>query len=259
MLRPLELSFFYQDGASMIFPDAWAAYEAHIPPAERGDMIAAYHKRLTSTDEATRLAAAKQWTTWEMCTSFAKPNAEQIAKGEDPKFAEHFARIEAHYFVNKGFFPTETYLLDHVDRIRHIPTFIVQGRYDVVCPMRSAFDLSQAFPEAELVICGQSGHSANEPETISELVMACDRFKLDIRPVTDWTWLMSGQSGSPARLVQRPWPEYVPESSAAVGRKWDGYNLSALDEGPQSPLRKMPRSPFARKLEPLATTPQMIR
>ena len=176
MLRPLELSFFYQDGASMIFPDAWAAYEAHIPPAERGDMIAAYHKRLTSTDEATRLAAAKQWTTWEMCTSFAKPNAEQIAKGEDPKFAEHFARIEAHYFVNKGFFPTETYLLDHVERIRHIPTFIVQGRYDVVCPMRSAFDLSQAFPEAELVICGQSGHSANEPETISELVMAGDRF-----------------------------------------------------------------------------------
>ena len=83
--------------------------------------------------------------------------------------------------------------------------------------------------------------------------------KLDIRPVTDWTWLMSGQSGSPARLVQRPWPEYVPESSAAVGRKWDGYNLSALDEGPQSPLRKMPRSPFARKLEPLATTPQIIR
>jgi len=198
MLRPLELSFFYQDGASMIFPDAWAAYEAHIPPAERGDMIAAYHKRLTSTDEATRLAAAKHWTTWEMCPSFRSLNDSYPRDGATEKELEHFraaekelehfARIEAHYFVNGevtnpfhmvqqiGYFPTETYLLDRVGRIRHIPTFIVQGRYDVVCPMRSAFDLSQAFPEAELVICGQSGHSANEPETISELVMACDRF-----------------------------------------------------------------------------------
>ena len=98
MLRRKELEFFYQWGASMIFPDAWEPYEAHIPPAERGDMIAAYYKRLTSSVEAVRLAAAKQWTTWEMSTSFAKPNAEQIAKGDDPYYAAAFARIESHFF-----------------------------------------------------------------------------------------------------------------------------------------------------------------
>ena len=152
---------------------------------------------------------------------------------------------------------------------------------------RAAADDTRVDPQSPTVACGiphMSGHSepkllqnafissplstrwaSSTPLTSTSTLKISRRRpltssqKLDIRPVTDWTWLMSGQSGSPARLVQRPWPEYVPESSAAVGRKWDGYNLSALDEGPQSPLRKMPRSPFARKLEPLATTPQMIR
>ena len=176
MLRRHELEFFYQHGASMIFPDAWQQYEEHIPPAERGDFISAYYKRLTSDDEPTRLAAAKCWTGWEMCTSYAKPSADYIARGEDPKFAAAFARIESHYFINGGFFDKETHILDNVDKIRHIPTFIVQGRYDVVCPMKSAFDLTQCFPEADFVVCGQSGHSAGEKETTSELVMACDRF-----------------------------------------------------------------------------------
>ena len=176
MLRKSELDFFYQSGASMIFPDAWQPYEEHIPPEERADFIKAYYARLTSDDEATRHAAATAWTTWEMSTSFAKPKTESIARGDDPKFAAAFARIESHYFINKGFFPTESYILDNVDRIRHIPTFIVQGRYDVVCPMKTAFDLHKAFPEAEFVVCGQSGHSATEDETTSELVMACDRF-----------------------------------------------------------------------------------
>ena len=177
MLRPQELSFFYQDGASMIFPDAWAAYEAHIPPAERGDMIAAYHKRLTSTDEATRLAAAKQWTTWEMCTSFAKPNAEQIAKGEDPKFAEHFARIEAHYFVNKGFFAHDGWLLEQARaQLAGVPCTIVQGRYDVVCPAKSAWDLKKAMPHADLRVIADAGHASSEAGIINALIEATDRF-----------------------------------------------------------------------------------
>ena len=111
-----------------------------------------------------------------MSTSYAQPRISSIERGEDPKFAAAFARIECHYFVNKGFFATESHILDHVDKIRHIPTFIVQGRYDVVCPIKSAFDLTKVFPEAEFVVCGQSGHSAGEAETTSELVMACDRF-----------------------------------------------------------------------------------
>ena len=121
-------------------------------------------------------AAAKSWTTWEMSTSFAKPNVEYIEKGDDSEFAAAFARIETHYFVNLGWLPTPNHILENIDKIRHIPTFFTHGRYDVVCPFKSAFDLSQAFPEAEFVVCGQSGHSAGEAEHTSELVMACDRF-----------------------------------------------------------------------------------
>ena len=144
--------------------------------------MSAYRKRLTSDEPAVRLAAARAWTTWEMSTSYLKPKVDMISRGEDDKFALAFARIENHYFTSggkggiPGFFPTDSFLLENVHRIRHIPTFFVQGRYDVVCPMRSAFDLSRAFPEAEFVVCGESGHSAGEAETTSELVMACDKF-----------------------------------------------------------------------------------
>jgi len=176
LMKEEELQFFFQQGTSMIFPDAYQAYSQHIPVAERNDLITAYYSRLTSDDEPTRREAAKFWTTWEMSTSFAKPNVEYILKGDDAEFAAAFARIETHYFVNLGWLPTPDHILESVDKIRHIPTVFTHGRYDVVCPFKSAFDLSQKFPEAEFIVCGQSGHSAGEEEHTSELVMACDRF-----------------------------------------------------------------------------------
>mmetsp|Transcript_47680 Transcript_47680/g.93122 ORF Transcript_47680/g.93122 Transcript_47680/m.93122 type:complete len:367 (+) Transcript_47680:64-1164(+) len=176
LMKREELDFFFQQGTSFIFPDAYQAYSQHIPEAERGSLIEAYYKRLTSDDVEVREAAAKFWTTWEMSTSFAKPNVEYIEKGDDSKFAAAFARIETHYFVNLGWLPTPDHILENVDRIRHIPTFFTHGRYDVVCPFKSAFDLSQAFPEADFVVCGKSGHSAGEEEHTSELVQACDQF-----------------------------------------------------------------------------------
>jgi len=176
LMKKEELDFFFQHGTSMIFPDAYKSYSEHIPEAERGSLIEAYYKRLTSGDKATREAAAKYWTTWEMSTSFARPNVGYIEKGDDSEFAAAFARIETHFFVNLGWLPTPDYILESIGTIRHIPTFFTHGRYDVVCPFKSAFDLSQAFPEAEFVVCGRSGHSAQEEEHTSELVMACDRF-----------------------------------------------------------------------------------
>lgn len=176
LMKREELDFFFQQGTSMIFPDAYQAYSQHIPEAERGSLINAYYKRLTSEDKETREAAAKHWTTWEMSTSYLKPNVDYIEKGDDAEFAAAFARIETHYFVNLGWLPTPNHILESIDKIRHIPTFFTHGRYDVVCPFKSAFDLSQAFPEAEFVVCGRSGHSAGEEEHTSELVLATDRF-----------------------------------------------------------------------------------
>jgi len=176
MLRKKELRWFYQEGASFLFPDAWEGYVADIPEDERGDLIAAYHKRLTSDDEEVRLRAAKSWSVWEGSTSCLLPNEELIKKTGGDAFALAFSRIECHYFVNGGFFETEQQLLERIDRIRHIPTVIVQGRYDVVCPVVSAWELHRAFPEATLHIVPDAGHSSMEPGIVHELVSATDRF-----------------------------------------------------------------------------------
>jgi proline iminopeptidase len=173
MLRPSELAFFYQDGASHLFPDAWEGFLAPIPVEERDDLIAAYHRRLFGDDREELLRCAAAWSEWERATCMLDPEA---AGAEPPEQAEAFARIENHYFVHGGFFDSPTQLLDHVDRIRHIPTVIVQGRYDVVCPMRSAWDLHRAWPEAELVVNTRAGHSMFDPENAAALVEACDRF-----------------------------------------------------------------------------------
>jgi proline iminopeptidase len=176
LLRKREIEWFYQEGASRIFPDAWEHYLAPIPVAERGDLLHAYHARLTSKDPAVRLEAAKAWSLWEATTSTLRPSpAMQQSMGRDD-FALAFARIECHYFVNHGFFKHEDQLLRDVPRIRHIPTVIVQGRYDVVCPMETAWALHKAWPEAELHITPTSGHSAYEPETTAKLIEATDRF-----------------------------------------------------------------------------------
>lgn len=176
LLRKWEIDWFYQEGASRLFPDAWQHYLEPIPPAERGDLLAAYHRQLTSTDRSQALAAARAWTIWEASTSCLIQDTDLIHRMADGDFATAFARIECHYFKNRGFFEKETQLLDNVSAIRHLPGVIVQGRYDVVCPAKSAWDLSKAWPEAELVIVPDAGHAAMEPGTLDALVRATDRF-----------------------------------------------------------------------------------
>ena len=176
MLRRWELEWFYQEGTSRMFPEAWEHYLAPIPEHERGDLIGAYHRRLTSDDEATRLAAAKAWSIWEGGTSYLHIDPDYATSHGDPAFALAFARIENHYFVNGGFFEVEDQLLRDVHRIADIPGVIVQGRYDVVCPAQSAWELHKAWPKAELVVTPASGHSAFEAENVDALVRATDRF-----------------------------------------------------------------------------------
>ncbi|MFM7426464.1 MAG: prolyl aminopeptidase [Elainella sp.] len=176
LLRQKELRWFYQEGASYLFPDAWEHYLAPIPVAERDDLIAAYYKRLTSSDAAIRTTAARAWSVWEASTSKLIVDANLQQKLGETYFAEAFARIECHYFVNKGFLDSEEQLLDNCDRIRHLPTVIVQGRYDVVCPMISAWELHAALPEAELIVVPDAGHSMTEPGIRSALIGATDRF-----------------------------------------------------------------------------------
>jgi len=176
MLRRWELEWFYQEGASRLFPDVWEHYVDAIPPVERHDLISAYHRRLTSDDEAVRLAAARAWSVWEGATSFLRMDPDFISGHEDAAFALAFARIENHYFVNGGFFEVEDQLLRDAHRIGEIPGVIVHGRYDVVCPLRNAWDLRRAWPKGALVITPTSGHSAFEPENVDALVRATDSF-----------------------------------------------------------------------------------
>lgn len=181
LLRKKELDWFYEGGAAAIFPDAWEPFRDFIPENERGCFIDAYHKRLNSSDINTKITAAKIWTTWELMTAHLIPNEENIDKGNDDNFSLAFARIENHYFVNRGFLPSDSHLLDNIDKIRHIKTVIVQGRYDVCCPVMSAWDLHKAWPEAELKIVPNAGHSAKEAGIAAELVAANERFKSALR------------------------------------------------------------------------------
>jgi len=176
LCRPKEIQWFYQDGASAIFPDVWEEYLKVIPETERADMVRAYYRRLTSEDYAVRLAAARAWSIWEGSTSKLFFDPSMIEKFADPEFALAFARIECHYFMNNAFFESDNYLIENVGRIRPIPSVIVQGRYDVVCPMMSAWDLHRAWPEAQLHIIPDAGHSISEPGIIDALVAATDNF-----------------------------------------------------------------------------------
>ncbi len=176
LLRTAEIQWFYQEGASWLYPDAWEDYLAAIPAAEHGDLVGAYYRRLTSPDRAVRVAAARAWSVWEGRTSKLLPSDDMVSRYGEDEFALAFARIECHYFVHRGFFYRDDQLLADVGRIRHLPAVIVQGRYDVVCPMRSAWDLHHAWPEAELQIVGDAGHSAFEPGIETRLVAAADGF-----------------------------------------------------------------------------------
>ena len=180
MARPRELHWFYQEGASQLYPDQFAPYVAHIPDDERHDLLSAYHRRLTADDEDTQREAARQWAGWELTTSTLRgprgaPPGDSISE-EDDLFAAALARIECHYFMNGAFFEPRDQLLRNIDAIRHIPGVIVQGRHDVVCPLQTAYELSRAWPEAEFQIIEDAGHSALEPGIISALVNATDRF-----------------------------------------------------------------------------------
>lgn len=177
LLRKKEIDWFYEGGAAVIYPDAWEPFRDLIPEKERESFVTAYHRRLNSEDLEIQYAAARAWTKWEMMTAHLLPNDENIKRGDDDYFSLAFARIENHYFVNKGFFPSDSFLLDNVDKIRHINTTIVQGRYDVCCPMMSAWDLHKAFPEADFKVVPNAGHSANEPGIAAELVAANEKLK----------------------------------------------------------------------------------
>lgn len=177
LLRRWELEWFYQEGCSRLFPDAWEKYLAPIPEVERGDIISAYHRRLTSEVESVRLEAAQAWSIWEASTSFMLQDEDFINSHQDAHFALSFARIENHYFVNGGFFEVEGQLLRDAHKLKGIPGVIVHGRYDVVCPIANAWDLHKVWPEAKLLISPTSGHSAFEAENASALIEATDSYR----------------------------------------------------------------------------------
>lgn len=176
MLRHSELAWFYQHGANMVWPEHWQDYLAPIPAAERDDLLGAYHRRLTGNDRDEALRCARAWSVWEGATSCLRPSEAMVGKFGADEFALAMARIECHYFVNRGFLEHESQILDRIDRIRDIPAVIVQGRYDMVCPVHSAWELHRAWPEADFRVVADAGHSAFEPGILHELVGATDRF-----------------------------------------------------------------------------------
>jgi proline iminopeptidase len=176
LLRTQEILWYYQDGASRIFPEAWQEYLAPIPIEERDDMVGSYYKRLTSNDRDVRIVAARAWSIWEGSTSRLIPDADLIERIGEDQFAEAFARIECHYFINGGFFQEDGYLLANIARIQHLPAIIVQGRYDVVCPAESAYALHRAWPGSQLHVVPDAGHSALERGIADRLVAATQSF-----------------------------------------------------------------------------------
>lgn len=175
LLRRMELDWFYQEGASWLFPDAYARFVEPIPAEERNDLIAAYYRRLTHPDIKMQLAAARAWSLWEASTLALTPDPERIRLFSADTYALAFARIESHYFVNAGFFESDGELLLHAPRLRGIPGVIIHGRYDVVTPIKSAFDLKAHWPEARLIVVPDAGHAMTEPGIIHELVQATRR------------------------------------------------------------------------------------
>ncbi len=177
MLRKKELDWFYQEGASNIFPEAWEKFLEPIDENQRDDLMSAYHKIFKSDNEEKKLAAAIAWSRWEGSTSSLSYNPDMADSFSNPQFALAFALIENHYFVNKGFLEHENQLIESgIDIIRNIPTTIVQGRYDIVCPMTTAWELAKNWPEAKLIVAPSSGHTAFEKEITHELIKATNGY-----------------------------------------------------------------------------------
>jgi proline iminopeptidase len=176
-LRRSEIRWFYQQGADALFPEPWEAFVAPIPPAERHDLLTAYHRRLTGPDAAERLACARAWSQWEGATLSLLPDEKRVGEFGAERFALAFARIECHYFVNGGFFREDGQLLADAHRLKAIPGVIIQGRYDVVTPAMTAWELHRAWPEATFTMVPDAGHTATEPGITEALVQATDRFR----------------------------------------------------------------------------------
>ena len=176
MLRKKELDWFYQEGASKVFPEPWQEFLEPIEDDKRDNLMDAYQEIFYGDDQEKKLQAAIAWSKWEAATSSLLKSKSRVDEFQDPEFALAFAMIENHYFVNKGFLKHENQLIEDLDVIRHIPAVIVQGRYDVVCPMESAWELASSWPEAEFIVTPNSGHSAFEKENIAALISATDTF-----------------------------------------------------------------------------------
>ena len=176
MLRKKEIDWFYQKGASYIYPDAWEYYISPIPESERDDFVKAYYKQLTSKNDEVRIRASKAWSIWEASTSKLHQSVSYLHHFEDASVAEAFARIECHYFINGGFFNSDEWILENIEKIKHIPTVIIQGRYDIVCPMTSAWELHRKFPEADFHIIQNAGHSMTEEGIAKKLVEYSNKY-----------------------------------------------------------------------------------
>ena len=172
-----EVQWFYQSGASRLFPDAYDRYIAPIPEEEREDLLMAFHRRLTGDDRQARIEAARAWSRWEGETLSIKGPLTTPPRFNEDDFVDAFARIECHYFVNRGFFASDNWLLEQcAKQLKDIPGVIVHGRYDVVTPLSTAWALSKAWPKAELHIVPDAGHSSMEPGIVDKLIQATDHF-----------------------------------------------------------------------------------
>tara|TARA_Y100000590_G_scaffold431484_1_gene546338 strand:+ start:151 stop:1101 length:951 start_codon:yes stop_codon:yes gene_type:complete len=176
LLRKKEIDWFYQEGCSYIYPDEWEKYVSVIDKKDRKNLLKAYYKMLISKDNSIRIKAAQAWSKWEASTSKLIPNKKSLHHFDNHSIAEAFARIECHYFINKGFFKSDGWILDNIHKIKNIPNVIVQGRYDVVCPMQSAWDLHKKWEKSNLIIIDTAGHSMLEKDIQNKLIEFTDKF-----------------------------------------------------------------------------------
>ena len=176
LVRKKEIDWFYQEGANNIFPDRWESFLAPISPDKRNNLLKAYYEILTGDDHSKKIEAAKAWSTWEGSTVRLLLDENFIGDFSDEKFAEAFARIECHYFMNNCWFDSDNYLIENIDKIRNIPAVIVHGRYDIICPVVQAWDLHKAWPEADFHIIPDAGHSIYEEGIKNKLIEYTNKY-----------------------------------------------------------------------------------
>ncbi|MBM3183703.1 MAG: prolyl aminopeptidase [Chlamydiae bacterium] len=177
LARSKEIRWFYQHGAHHLFTDEWERFLAPIPVEERRNMVEAYYKRLTSSDPNMRKEAALAWTRWEAATLKLVFDPALFQSFTESSHADALARIECHYFVNRSFFQTDNWLIQHAGKLAKIPGVIIQGRYDIVCPFESAWELHLAWPKADFIVIPDAGHAGSEPGIADALIRATDRFQ----------------------------------------------------------------------------------